>query len=116
MWIATAIVFAAGIAVFIWFRRFLLEVSGNVLRYRSLLGGTKEIRFDDIRTTRIESGFPHYRDRFRPTLRMIVLPKEGAGAAPFDINLKVFEKIDIDRLVEILSRAAKAERTLGGAS
>jgi hypothetical protein len=69
----------------------------------------KEIPLSHIMTTEMEMGFPRYWDRIlRPPICLVVKPKEGVQTKPFDINIKVFEREDMEQLLEILSRSMRA--------
>ncbi len=103
MWIACALLLAAGIFIFLWFESIVIEVKDGQLRYRSLFGGTKLLSMDEIKETRLEVGIQKYRDRFRPPYRLVVVPRSHVGVAPFDINLRIFSRRDIENLVALLS-------------
>jgi hypothetical protein len=102
MWIPVVILVIFAVVVFVWMISFRIEVAFGMLKYHSLLGGTKEVRLNEIEVARIEVGYSKYMDRFRPPVRLCVRPQRGLGAKAFDINLRVFDRSDIDQLLSVI--------------
>src|SRR5881409_2182702 len=90
------------VVALVWILSYRLAYSANTLRYRSLFSGRREIEFDDIASARIEFGSFGYSDRFRPTTRLVVVPKAVALGKPIVINLKVFRRTCVDGLLDRL--------------
>lgn len=86
----------------LWLFFFALDVAAGVLSYRTLFRGWVRIRLEEINSVEIQIGERRYRDKFRPPLRLVVQPKSVSSIRPFDINLKVFRKEDIEILLEKL--------------
>ena len=90
------------VVALLWILSYRLAYSDIALRYRSLFSGRREIDFDDIASARIEFGSFGYSDRFRPTTRLVVVPKAVALGKPIVINLKVFRRTCVDGLLDRL--------------
>lgn len=86
-------------------KSYSVQVRNGILRYRSLLGGSREIRISDIESVAVEFGRRQYSDRFRPPYRLVVKPRKSAGQDGFDINFKVFSRGDIHKLLGLMSDA-----------
>ncbi len=91
-----------GIFIFIWLKRFQLEVSRGTIRYSSLWNRGQSLAIADVGRAEVEAGLLKYGDRFRPPIRLVLHPKDAAGRKPIVINTKVFRKEDIRRLFAIL--------------
>jgi hypothetical protein len=91
-----------GIFIFIWLRRFQIEVSRGTIRYSSLWNGGRSLAIADVGRAEVEVGLLKYGDRFRPPIRLVLHPKDAASGKPIVINTKVFRKEDIRRLLAIL--------------
>lgn len=89
----------------VWVRCFLLKISDGVLVYRTLFGGTKRVKIADIEEASFETGGSGFANRLRPMVRLAVRPQKTAGLPPFDINLKVFSRRDIQELLGVLSNS-----------
>ena len=103
MWIAVAVCLSVGCFIFLWLKSFKVEIVDDSLTYSSLFGGAKTFALPDIDHVRAEMGIARYADRFRPTTRLVVATRKGADARTVDINLRVFGRSDVKRLVEALS-------------
>jgi len=84
---------------YLWFDRLSLLLDGNILRYSSLLGGTKNVRIEEIRRFEIQVGEKTYGDKFRPPIRLEIEPYPSSGESPFDINMKFFELNSLSQFV-----------------
>ena len=88
--------------VFLWLRRFTIEVTRDAITYRTLWSGTRTLRFTDIRKAAVEMGDVHEGFHTRPMIRLALYPYEGSGEERLDINMKVFEREDIQLLQSLL--------------
>lgn len=102
MWIPTLLLIGLMLGVWIWHRTFRLEVKQGILRYRTLFSGLTELPLADIESARIEIGCFRFRDRFRPTVRLVIIPKPDSAVRSFDITLPVFAQGSIKPLPERL--------------
>jgi hypothetical protein len=102
MWIPTLLLVGLMLGLWIWHRAFHLEVKQETLSYRSLFTGQTELPLADIKSARIEIGCFRFRDRFRPTVRLVIIPKSISAVRPFDISLRVFDRHTIQPLLELL--------------
>jgi len=83
----------------LWWQRFRLQIDPHALSYRTLFGGTRQVRLADI--DRVVHAVDFRSRGFRPPIRLEVFSRESAHRA-FDINLKVFSLEDIRRVNTIL--------------
>lgn len=86
------------LGIYVWFRSFSIQVSDGTLQYHSLFGGSRVIPLSEIKRAAIEVGISKYTDRFRPLFRLSIVSKDSS----FDINLKVFNKEDLQTLFMVL--------------
>jgi hypothetical protein len=92
---------------FVWISRFQIILSDESICYRTLFGGTRSLGLSDIERADIEVGMDEltYRDqlfRLRPMVRLVIKPYPSSGKSPMDINLKIFSRRDIDRVLDFL--------------
>jgi hypothetical protein len=73
----------------VWIRSFRLELTPDELRYRSLFGRSRQVRYDAIERAEIQVGVAEPGDRLRPRYRLVVVPRD-AEERPIVVNLKVF--------------------------
>lgn len=88
--------------VWLWLGRFQIVLSDDILSYRTLFGGTRSIPLSEIERAEIEAGWSTYWDRFRPMVRLAIIPHASSENRPLDINVKVFCRQDIDRVLDFL--------------
>jgi hypothetical protein len=93
---------ALGVFIITWVQRFRIELTDQTIRYRTLFTGTREIQLADIESAEMQFGTTKYADRFRPPMRLELVPKSGKsnGFGIVSINIKMFSRSDIQRLVE----------------
>jgi hypothetical protein len=101
-WGGVAVVLMLMLAVFVWYRAFSLRLNQGMLCYRTLFSGVTTIPIIDIEGARIEIGCFTFSDRFRPTVRLVIAPRKRSGVRQLDVNVKVFEQDDIERLLDVL--------------
>jgi len=101
MWAFAMLCGVALIGSWVWLASIKLAISTDEICYETLLHSTT-LRFSELESVTLEAGRPTYRDKFRPTLRLVVRPKVSTGKASFDVNAKVFNPRDIETLVRTL--------------
>lgn len=104
-WLPAVILFALMVALLVWQKAFLLELRQGVLRYRRLFGGITKVALAEIERAGIEIGCFRFRDRFRPTVRLVITTKKGSSVRPFDISVRVFEREGFEQLLDVLPLA-----------
>jgi hypothetical protein len=79
---------SGGILVFVlgWVATFRICISGNILSYRSLFGGTRTIQLGEIESAEIKIGM---KEKFGPFYKLILWPEASIGRRPIVINMKV---------------------------
>lgn len=87
----------------IWLSFFKVIVTEEGLYYRTLFGGTKYIRFDEIQRVQILFGWFKYSDRFKPMHRIAIEPNDTKRRVIY-INMKVFSKINLNNLFDIMEQ------------
>lgn len=87
----------------LWVKGYVVRVFQGRLERQTFLGGRREINLVDIEEATVEAGRQKYMDRFRPPLRLAIKPHNHASAKSFDINLRLFSRNDIARLLNVLS-------------
>jgi hypothetical protein len=83
--------------MFLWVNRFQLSASDSEVSYRTLFGGTRRLQFSQIVSAKIEIGVGSL---FGPFYRLVVKPNDGAPSMV--INMKVFSRTDLQKLLAIL--------------
>lgn len=86
--------------VVFWISRFNLKIDDECIYYSSLFSGTTCIRFTDITSVRHRVGIYKYTDRFLPPVRLEI---RGRNGDVIIINLKVFNREDIDSIIKWLA-------------
>ena len=85
----------------VWVYAFRIDVSNDILQYRTLFRGTRSIDLSSIARARTAIT---PRAPLGPFYRLTIYPSSDAGAKPIVINMKVFSTKDIDRLIDILPK------------
>ena len=101
-WQPVIIIFLAAVICFGWLRSFKIVVAKGQLTYVSLFQRAVSIQLSEIAKVDIQIGCFTYLDRFKPTTRLIIQPQPSTGKSPISINLKVFDKKQIDVLLAFL--------------
>lgn len=102
LWLGLAFGFFALGLLYAWLGGYRLRLFTSLIEYQSLFGGFRALRLNDIQHARIRIGWFTYWDRFRPTIRLEILPGNGAHKKPVVVNMKVFRKEDLDRVLNWL--------------
>jgi len=102
-WQAAACVLAIWLYCLVWIRSFKVSVVKGTLSYRSLLGGTRSIPLGEIQDSKTEIGWFNYVGKSRPPFRIVVMPRAETQLKPIIINMRVFAKEDIARLLDTLN-------------
>lgn len=87
----------------IWLSFFKVTVTEEVISYRTLFGGTKSIRFDEIQKVQILFGWFKYSDRFKPMRRIAIEPIDSQRKIIY-INMKVFSIKELNKLFDIMEK------------
>lgn len=101
-WEPVIIILLAAVVCFAWLRSFEIVVAQGRLTYASLFRRAISIQLAEIAKVNIRTGCFTYIDRFKPTTRLIIHPLSATGRSPMIINLKVFDKKQIDVLLAFL--------------
>lgn len=91
-----------GLGLLIWIRRFRIEYGESRICYTALFSGSNEIDTKDIESVVSEVGIHRYSDRFLPPNRLVLNLKQGSRKKRLVINIKVFNKKNIDAFVKFL--------------
>lgn len=100
MWVAVLICFAGLCFLLFWIGSYRVEVDRGVMKYSTLLGGTKSVELKDVERAQVEVGYSRFRDRLKPPVRLIIRTRDGRT---FAMNLKVFRARDIKHLLSLLN-------------
>jgi hypothetical protein len=102
LWGMVCFVFVYGICLFVWVKRFKIECGEGRLRYTCLFGGCIEVSVRDVQSAAFELGIQRYCDRFLPPIRLVLTLKPNSKIRRLVINIKVFDRKQIDSLVVFL--------------
>jgi hypothetical protein len=93
----------AGIALsLLWIRSHEIRLSKSELAYRTPFRKGRSISLSEIEKAEVKVGVFRYRDRFKPTVRLEVVPRPSSGREPIVIGLKLFAERDVNRLFDAL--------------
>ncbi len=93
----------AGIAFsLLWVRSHEIRLSKGELAYQTPFRKGRSISLSEIEKAEVKVGVFRYRDRFKPTVRLEVVPKPSSGREPIVIGLKLFAEHDVNRLFDAL--------------
>jgi len=99
------------VIIYFIFKSYWVKVEEGLLTYNSFFGRKKIIKLEDIEKAWIEVGISDVSDLFRPMIRLVIKPKIHTEMKPFYIHMKVLEKINGVRLMNILPIEKKGEIT-----
>ncbi|HPA62841.1 MAG TPA: hypothetical protein PLC67_02685 [Spirochaetota bacterium] len=88
--------------IYLIFKSYWVKVQEGFLTYNCLFGRKKRIKLKNIDKAWIEIGVIDFSDLFKPTIRLVIKPKTNTKSKTFYINVKVLEKSNLERLLEIL--------------
>jgi hypothetical protein len=88
---------AVCILVFVWIGSFQITVSDSEISYRALFVGTRTLPLSDVASAETEVGTGRL---FGPFHRLVIRPLDSGQ--PIVVNMKIFEKGDLERLLTIL--------------
>jgi hypothetical protein len=102
-WQASVLCFLVTAVFFVWLASFRLELSENIISYRTLFGGSCSLQLNEIAKVEIKAGSFDYSDRLKPTIRLIITPIPSVMKPPIVVNMKVFRREDMSELLERLN-------------
>ena len=82
-----------------WLGFFRISLVGETLFYRSLWGGTKSLKLSEIKSAEIKIAT---NEKFGPLYRLILWPEPYTGQKPIVVNMKVFGRADLSRVIHFL--------------
>jgi hypothetical protein len=110
-WWAVAILSITLVFAILWVSRFLISISGETLSYRSLFAGTRSLRFTEIQSAEINADIEfETHERFAPLFKLILWPEPFSGKKPLIINMKVFGRQDLTRVLDLLGPKLRTGR------
>jgi hypothetical protein len=86
--------------VYTWLSRFRVQITHDALSYRSLFSGTRVLRMEEIEVANVVVGKYGPGEAFKPYFRLELMPRQGVSRPPITINLKVFSRNDMRRILE----------------
>jgi hypothetical protein len=86
----------------LWIRLHEVRVSKGALTYRMPFWKGQSISLSEIEKAEVKVGVFRYRDRFKPTVRLEIVPKRSSGQEPIVIGLKLFAEQDVHRLFDAI--------------
>ncbi len=100
-WAFTFGAFALGL-LYAWLGAYQFRISSSAIEYWSLFGGYRSLTLNEIQHARIRIGWFTYWDRYRPNVRLEILPLHGGQQGAVIVNLKVFREKDLDHILDWL--------------
>jgi hypothetical protein len=98
---ALAVCAAAWLFSYLWLFRFQFVINNDSVSYRSLFWGTCTYQLKEIKSIYLESGAREYSDRFKPFVRLAIVPLKQADRALY-VNVKVLSPTGMSRVLETL--------------
>lgn len=101
-WQPVIIILFVVVACFAWLWSFKIVVANGRLTYSNLFQRPVSVQLSEIAKVDIQMGCFTYLDRFKPTIRLIIRCLPSTGKNQISINMKVFNKKQIDALLDII--------------
>lgn len=101
LWGMLGITVVYGLFLVAWIGRFEIVYGDGRLRYRSLLGQA-EVSVEEIRAATLEFGIRKFCDRFSSPARLVLDIASNSVTRVLVINAKVFDKDQLDALLDYL--------------
>jgi hypothetical protein len=92
--------------VLTWIWRFQIILTSQTLAYKSLFGGVRRLDVAEIQKIKTQIDFKR---KLGPFYRLLIFSGRSDKEEPLVINMKVFERRDIQRLVEFLKGKAEGD-------
>ena len=89
--------------IYLIFKSCWVKVQEGLLTYNCFFGRKKVIKLENIDKVWIEIGIMNFFDLFKPRIRLVIKPKICSNINPFYINVKMLDKKNLERFLEILS-------------
>ena len=102
--IATGVVL---LFLLVWLRTFEIRILDGVFCYRSLFGGTRVLKLEEIESAEIRIDL---KSRVGPVYKLILWPLPTTSSKQIVVNMKVFGKEDLHRVFDILGPKLKTKR------
>jgi len=87
----------------------LVEAAWEDARQAIYSGEWDMVILDEINYARVRRGEFTYTDRFRPPYRLEIIAANGSDLPSIIVNLRVFKKVDVDRLFNWLGEKLRRE-------
>ena len=101
IWLPVGALIAVGAFILASLIRFRIVITPEEISYRTLIGGERKMRFEEMKSVRTELGFSRYKDRIlnRPFHRIIITDRISKNII---INAKLMKPRDIKLIIEKL--------------
>ena len=109
-WLPCVLCAFIGIGFVAWVRSSTIVVSDTMFEFRGFFRRSRGILLQDIAEVRLEASGNRYSDRFRPPIRLRVIPAPGAAATPFFVNAKLFRRRELNDVLRKVRKAAPDRR------
>ena len=96
-------------AMFTWAGAYEFRLRKDSIDYFSFIGGYRSLSLDEINYARVRRGEFTYTDRFRPPYRLEIIAANASDLPSIIVNLRVFKKVDVDRLFNWLGEKLRRE-------
>jgi hypothetical protein len=106
MRIPAAIALVVCVALLFWVQSYSLKVEGGMLVYSAPFRTAKRIALDAVSRIELTSQSASYRDWLRPPYTLRVHTSGPAAPFAIHINLKIFRREEVERLLRILKAHA----------
>lgn len=82
------------IASYIWISLHIIHLHPDKITYYSLIGGNRTLYLSEINKWSIRIGVFKYLDRFKPTVRLEIVPSSNGQKKSIIIAIRLFDKKD----------------------
>ncbi len=102
MWFVAVICAGGIVGSWAWLGGFDLTLSADGVRYKAFMRRSVTLHSTEISRVSLHATRRTYRDKFRPTLRLVIEAKEGTGRPDIVLNAKVFGAQELRTFVQAL--------------
>ena len=106
-WIVTAGSFLSLLFLIIWLNSFRFVLTDKYVSYESLFTHKTTLSYSEIKKITVAWGADSYWGRFGPTMRLIIQPYNHPEKNNILVNMKVFNRTEIYRAIDILKNKKK---------
>ena len=101
-WIAVGICVSVIGFTILWLSHMQITLTNKSIRYKTLFHRPTSLPFEEIESAETQIGHLKRSDRFKPYVRLVIMPYNSSELRPLIINIKPFDAKDLEYIFEAI--------------